>query len=343
MTFVVSQSKINDWRRCRRMYFYKYVLGLIKKEQPIPFTEGTWVHNVLEAHYLGKDWRAVHIKEARAARKFSITRDQREFYAARAKGIMTVLKGYFLHYKDDPYTFFPDQIEEELQADLCKGIIFRGKLDMSLVVTSKGKAAVMDHKFTGNIPSYNHKFADVQGIMYPWLVKEVHGTKIEKMVWNYILKTTPTVPEITKAGKIHRGRLNTWPEFYMEAVKNAEGEKGPDREIVRKLQANKRRWFKRSEMTVRPEVEKQVVSEVASTAREMLRIGGKKKERNHTFLCENCQYKDLCETELKGLDSERIKKTRYTQERDSYHASKTDTGEKGTKKSRTGRRTTVRR
>src|SRR5690606_31309652 len=45
----VSNSSIKTWRKCKREYYYKFILKLEKKRAPAPLYKGKIIHELLEA------------------------------------------------------------------------------------------------------------------------------------------------------------------------------------------------------------------------------------------------------------------------------------------------------
>src|SRR4051812_32060336 len=55
----LSNSKVKTFRRCERQYYYKYVKKLRPKRKAVQLERGTWIHEMLQAHYDGEGWKGV--------------------------------------------------------------------------------------------------------------------------------------------------------------------------------------------------------------------------------------------------------------------------------------------
>src|SRR5438105_4525205 len=82
-----NQSKVKIWRRCEKQYAFRYDYApdgkeMTPKRATLPLTRGTWMHELLEAHYLewagveDETWQDRH--EAKAAQFEELFLEERE-------------------------------------------------------------------------------------------------------------------------------------------------------------------------------------------------------------------------------------------------------------------------
>lgn len=293
-----SQSKIKCWRRCHKQYRYKYDQGLIRRQSPVALARGITLHEMLDAHVLGKDWRTpLETYRQNYHRMFS---EERESFSTPEE-LESIFLRYQAFYKDDGLNY-EGRTEIEVQVEY-QGLVFKGIID-KLPRDNQGRVFVCDHKTHRIIPDEDARFSDIQTILYYWALRQ-NGEQVDGVLWDYIRTKTPTVPEKLKSGGISkRANIDTDVETYLKAIHDNGLDPADYQDMLEKVKRNV--FFKRiylpkpNEMLVQS-----VVNDFFSTANEI--IHSKSEVRNLTKDCKRCSYYQLCTAEVRGLDTKFIK------------------------------------
>ena len=97
--FEVHQSTIKTWRRCKRAYYYRYILRLVKRVTGSPLRRGTLAHQMIEDHANGKSpWKALRKFRREYNRMFQ---EEKEEYGNLPLVTARLMAGYFRWYKED--------------------------------------------------------------------------------------------------------------------------------------------------------------------------------------------------------------------------------------------------
>jgi hypothetical protein len=227
VTPVTTQSMIKAFRMCPREAYYKYYLRLSPKVASIPLTRGKWIHSVLEAHYLGNDWREVH---AALTHKFSLLMDEeKEKLGDLPREIEILLASYFWHYSAPEFygtEWTVHEVERLIEARMPNGHLFRGKVDM--IVENEFGLWIVDHKTHGRLPNWEYRMLDEQSTLYTWAARE-NDIPVQGFIWNYI--TTKPFPkyEVLKNGSSFYAKSLGADSTYValtRSIKRAQAEYG---------------------------------------------------------------------------------------------------------------------
>lgn len=240
ITPVSSQSMIKSFRQCPREAYYKYALRLSPKVSSLPLERGKWVHSLLEAFYLGEDWKKVHKKYTK---KFNdLFDEEKEKLGDLPREIEKLMESYFWFYGDPKfkgYNWVVHEVEFKVEAMMPNGHMFRGVVDM--IIEDEYGIWLVDHKTHGRLPDWNYRMMDDQSGMYIWAAREM-GIPVRGFIWNYISTTGFPKYKVLKNGsafyKASIGAESCYPVF-VKAVKAAKAEnpdvflaKPEDKEVV---------------------------------------------------------------------------------------------------------------
>jgi hypothetical protein len=308
MTHYFSHSKVKAFRRCKKVYDYKYLQGLERRQAPHQLARGVIIHSLIDAHCLGNDYKPL-LEEYRE--KYSgLWDDEAEGYSSPDE-IESLFLRYLKHWSKDTLKY-----EKRSEVDLRvihkeSGLGFHGILD-KIPSDFSGRKWVMDHKTHKVLPDEATRFADIQTVLYHWAAGEagVIDPNRDGVMWDYIRTKPPAVPEVLKSGKglSRRANMDTDFDTYMgEILKNGFDPADYVDELNR---ARDNTFFMRIKLpSPNKDMVKQVVEEFFDTAQEIL--DSKKFPRNMTRDCKSCSYFQVCQAELRGLDSSFIRKSMY--------------------------------
>lgn len=174
---------------------------------------------------------------------------------------------------------------------------------------------VLTHNTHKVLPDEDARFSDIQTVLYYWAMRE-RGDKVDGILWDYIRTKPPTAPEVLKNGTLSkRKNIDCDSDTYLAAIiKN--GLNRDDYSDMLALTA-KNTFFKRVFLpNPAEELITNVVEDFFISAREILQHDGKKFCRNMTKDCKMCTYYSVCSAEIRGVDSEFIKKQIFTIRKD---------------------------
>lgn len=322
--FKVSQSKVKNWLKCRQAYHYREVEGLRRKKPSRPLTFGSLVHELLDVHINGRDWKK-HLKliEKRDAKLFQSGREE---YGDIVTDVRVIMEEYHLFHRNDglEYIRFENkQAEHAFEVPLTKTILMKGKID-AFARMPNGLAALMEHKTFNFMPSEDHRWRNMQSGIYHHVAKLL-GVKLDGTLWDYIRSKPPGTPPLLKDGSTSIKDLETLPT-HLEAVLKERKQTGKYGFLVKKAEANRKKWFSRTFNRKRPEVIKFLSEQFIETAKEMEQLHGKSKTMTIDRHCEWCEFEPLCRALIQGHDVDFIKKGEYRVEenRFDYHEDKTE-------------------
>jgi len=298
-----SHSKVRTWRRCPKMYDYKYEQGLIRKTAPAALLRGVTYHEMLDAKVMGMDPMEALVAYTKIYNE--LWDEEKEKYPSPEE-LTSLYHRYVEHYKDDTLNY-NGRSEIEVTAEY-RGIKFLGIID-KIPEDEAGRVWVMDHKTHKVIPDENNRFSDLQTVLYWWALRE-QGEETDGVLWDYIRTKPPAVVEVLKKGGLTR-RVNLDSDYttYMKAIIDNELDPADYQEELNRVKRNI--FFKRVYLP-RPNEEliQEVVGEFFTTAQEI--ENSTSKVRNMTRDCSSCSYFQLCQAELRGLDGSFIKKQVFT-------------------------------
>lgn len=210
---ITTHSMIKTMRRCPKQTQYKYVDRLKPRSLGRPLTYGKWMHWLLEAHYKGEDWRAVHAElSAKYSELFDEDKEKLGNLPVDCKNLML---SYLWHYKNENWKVH--EVEFMVECEWPDGGIYRGRVDM-LVEDDYG-LWIVDHKNHKNLPSGSFRLKDSQSGLYVWAARKM-GIPVSGFIWNY-LKTAPAaVPQLVKDGsRFYKKMGDTTYLVYLKEIK----------------------------------------------------------------------------------------------------------------------------
>lgn len=314
MSFEVSQSKIKTWRHCKKAYDYKYIQKLTKKFKPMPYLRGDIVHQMLEAHYTGKNPWNIYRKIIKENEK--PLRIYQEEYGDLANNLKVLMEGYFSFYEDEKLT--PLKVEYEFRVKLVNNIYITGKIDM--IAKHQKMKWLGEHKCHNNIPNSSIiPVANIQSPLYLWAYEKESGQQLDGVMWNYLLGRPLSTPELLKNGEMSRRASNTTWTLYKKALKEAKLDPNDYIDMKEKLKGNEELIYQRKLIPKNQTIINSVVEDYKTTALEIQRLAGKDTTRNLGHDCDRCEFKMLCMAQLQGHDYNFILKSDFKKREKNGH------------------------
>ena len=300
-----SQSKIKAFRRCRKIYDYKYNQGLTRRTAPATLSRGVTFHEMLDAPVMGKDWREP--LERYRQEYQGLWSDETENYSSPEE-LESLYLRYHKHWANDGLDY--RGLSEIPIETTHRGIKFKGIID-KLPRDQMGRIWLMDHKTHKILPDEDARFSDIQTVLYYWALRE-EGEQVDGVMWDYIRTKPPAVPETLKSGGLSkRANIDTDYDTYLGEIQRLGLNPADYQDILTKLKQGKKVFFQRVKLPTPSEtLVSSVVNDFFDTAEQILEATTF--ERNMTRDCKSCSYYQLCSAEVRGLDSEFIKRQLFT-------------------------------
>lgn len=321
---ISTHSMLKTFRRCPKQAEFKYVHRLKPRILGKPLSRGKWMHELLEIHHGGGDWRAHH--EKLCAKFDQMFDEEKDYYGDMPTEIRRIMESYIWHYKNDPWKFV--KVEEQIEAELPDGTIYRGKVDA--IIENQFGLWLVDHKTHKTLPDHTFRLLDAQSALYLWAAQQ-SGIPVLGFIWNYIRWKAPSVPKLLKSGeRISDSVTDTdYPTMY-RALKKYKAEnpqfkvREQDRARLRMLQAQRYEFgkpqtstfFRRDVLEKDPAMLARVVRENYHTSLRMHSYDFTQEDavervvdRSCVF---SCSYTDICTAQLMGGNIKPLIKQNYT-------------------------------
>ena len=302
-----SQSRIKTYRRCPKAHEYRYVQGLTRRRSGPQLSRGVTLHELLDARALGKPIEPILKSYLKMYEE--LWDEEKEDYSS-PDDLHSIYNRYCQKYQGEGLDY-RQKSEIEVTASMGKRL-FKGFID-KLPQDQMGRVWVCDHKSHKVIPDESARFSDIQTVLYFWAARE-NGEKVDGILWDYIRTKPPTVPELLKKGGLTRRKdLDSDYDTYLAAIKK-HGLNPQDYQA--ELERCKSRVFFHRVYLPKPgeDLIREVVDDFFNTAIQIDRsLETGVAPRNMTRDCKSCSYYSICSLEVRGMDTDLVRKQMYIQ------------------------------
>lgn len=216
---LLRSHEIMDWKRCPKMWFWKWRMGLVPKERSLGALDlGSWLHDSLAPWYkMDPSARTVatlmerYRRVVRSSVQENIPSHVLEKGRELAKLGQEMLKAYARHYQGDKDwdvigAEIPLEVEITDQDGRTLGV-YRMKLDLAVRERSTGKIWIVEHK-SAKVIRTEHLSIDGQARPYGSLAEiamkrsGILGKResIEGILYNFLRKALPDPREVNAEG-----------------------------------------------------------------------------------------------------------------------------------------------
>lgn len=319
--YVTSHSELKLARKCSKAHDYKYNQKLKRRKPSRPAFIGTILHEMLDAYtmakidpnYVGDPWKVLKKYEEQYAKLF---REEKEEFGDIPQMATRIFEGYLRRWRRDGYRYHASEVR--METDIAPGIKLVFIIDKILTLPD-GRRFLMDHKFHRQIPGPEDRYSDIQTVLYFWgYNREVSkADQLDGIIWDYGRMKAPTEPELLKNGKelSRRANIDCDAHTYLEAIKRHGFKPGDYADFLKTLEGKERSFFERVLLPAPPKTMiEQVVEDARQTAvirQELGRAGISPRDGMGKFNCKTCDFRTLCEAELRGLDADFVRKRDY--------------------------------
>jgi hypothetical protein len=267
---------------------------------------GSWMHELLEAHYKGESWKKVHKKRAIEFR--NLFEEQREELGEDLpERCLRLMRSYLRYWKQEDSYFTVVDAELDEIITLPNGLEFHVIIDLIVEDSRTGLLWVWDHKNRKSFESSDNMLLDPQLTNYYSAAKIMGYTPLGGVVYNEIRTKAPVVPKLTGKTRQLERRMNIDTDVYtyMSALRRYGFDPGDYSKVLRHLaKLEHERFFRRVKMPKDPPMLRTMRRELESSARE-IQIAERAERFPRTFdaSCKwQCEFKNLCIAELHGAD-----------------------------------------
>lgn len=332
-TLRVSYSRVRKWRECHRAHWYRYVRRLRKKRKSIPLLMGSVIHECIEMHHETGDYSGVLAEFRETYDK--LWNEEKAELGDLPGNVEKIIARYVDHYKDDglvyPIRRRGRKTEIPVRFWMDNRTEFVGYID-AYPQDKQKRNWLQDHKAPKRMPDEDSRFSDYQFAIYVWAAPQVGLPEPDGILWDYIKRTPPKLPETLKDGTISKRQIDSdYPTFMAEVTRVlgegvSVGKKDPKiitpadyEEFASNLPGGRNYSgddpFLRRIPLPNPskELVRNTVDDFKRTVEDIRMHGPTGNDRNPTRMCKSCEYFLICAAELRGLDTEFILKSEYTE------------------------------
>jgi RecB family exonuclease len=310
----ISFSEMKSFRRCPQQHHYKYNEKLRRKRKAKPLLTGEILHAMLEAKFsLDAEKTPLEVLKDYGKKYKALFREEQEMYGEDfIPDLKRIFEGYERQYKDEELK--TEAIEEKIETDLTDDIQFIGYID-SRAVDKHGRRWLIERKTHKTIPDEDRRFSDLQTVLYLWGYNRMNPKmRIDGVMWDYLRSKAPSIPEQLKKGGLSIAKnVDTDYETYLSEIRRLGLNPADYAERLETLRQQENPFFRRVFLPSPPKVlVESVVEDMRRTAILIKRLGDTPLYRNMTHECSSmCEFYSLCQAELRGLDSNFVRKTEY--------------------------------
>ena len=321
----ISFSEVSSYRRCPKQWEYRYLKRIKRKFKGVRLLRGEILHEMLNAYvnskiikgYDGNDpW---DVLEEYADKFGAYFEEERDMHGDIIGDCGKIFEGYLRKYRKDPLTYEASEIKVEL--DLSKlgsgaiNVTFIGFID-KIARDAQDRRWIVGHNVLNYMHTAGERCAEQRLLLYGWAYgMENPKDKLDGVCWDDARAKAPTEPEVLKSGELSkRKNLDCDPYTYLKVIRRERLDAKQYVDMLELLEGKEDTFFERVFLP-KPSTNMiiEVVNDFLQTAAEIQakRDGGRCARSMSTFNCNTCEFRTLCEAEVRGLDSDFIMKSEY--------------------------------
>lgn len=333
-----SWSEVNLYRRCPAAHDYRYNQRLQRKRPIIPMLVGKILHEMLDTHVNAKRFKNVSkdawdVLEEYAQQYRAFFEEEREEHGDIPGNCERLFESYLRTYKDDDLDY--EETETFVATDISDSLRFVGYIDK--VATDQAQRRwLMDHKFHKSIPDAEHRFHELQLILYLWAWNRWNSDRpADGICWDYVRTAPPTEPTVLKSGELsQKASIRCDRSTYEAAIKRENLDPKPYAKFLKHLEKNDLLFFERVFLPAPKKAQIDIIVEdFRTTALTIQHMKGIAPRHMSKFNCQGCEFKQVCEAEVRGLDANFVRKAHY-QPREKFSGKKESKKKAGKKRSK---------
>lgn len=318
----ISTSQASQLRTCEQAAVYGTVRNLTRKVRPVPMDRGSWLHLMIAAHYLDREFRPglrgwegawTFLKQQWDAEAAPEGREVDVPAEAR-----TIMQAYLHHWKvlaaeTGAEDFETVAVEPPVVAEYeSRRAIFRVKATIDLIGKDRdGHYFIMEHKSGKEFP-YTAKLLTLEPQVTAQIAAaRAAGYPVTYGVYNYLRTVPPTVPEVVdKGSRLSNRKISTDYRTYLRAIREAGLDPADYREKLTELRdPEKSDFFRR--VIVAPRHERVAAIQARDMMRSAVRLQWLRDHPDHAireglsqgdWVCGRCMFQPLCYAEMEDVN-----------------------------------------
>jgi hypothetical protein len=294
------------------MYRYKYVQKLRKKIKAIQLFRGSWLHDLLQHHYDGEDWKVRHKELTKEF--YNLFEEEREEYGDLPNECLRIMRGYLRRWKAEDSKWHVVDSEMNETITLPNGVEFNFIID--LVVEEDGGLWIVDHKTVKSFMDADFMLIDAQLARYHYALEQLGGyTPLRGIIFNELRTKPPAIPAVLVSGGLsQRKNIDTDVSTYLREIRRHGLDPEDYRDTLLRLARTKENdFFRRTRLPKDRPLTRQLMRELGWTAMEIQRAEARQHfPRTPDKSCTwGCDYSDICIVELFGGDPTQLIKSNF--------------------------------
>ncbi len=321
----ISFSEVSSYRRCPKAWEYRYLKRLKKKFKGVRLLKGEILHEMLNAYVNQKIIKGYNeadpwdVLEAYAEMYSTYFEEERDLHGDVIGDCGKIFEGYLRKYRRDTLTYEASEVKVEVDlSKLGSGALpvkFIGFID-KIARDPQKRRWIVDHKFLKSIPTADDRFSELQLLLYVWAYGMQHPKeKLDGVCWDYARSKAPTEPEVLKKGGLSkRKNLDCDPYTYLKAIRREGLDATEYVDMLELLEGKEDTFYERVFLpTPSTDMIIEVVNDFLQTAAEIqIKRDDRRCARSmSSFNCSTCEYRLICEAEVRGLDHLFIRQSEY--------------------------------
>lgn len=309
---ILSNSKVNTWRKCHYSYYLKYKEKLVKKSKAGALFRGSMLHECLEAYNNGKSWKKVYKKYLEQFNKDYFAEEIEEMGNV-PKMVYDLMESYVEYYKDeeDELEYLVNELHFELP--LIKDVSIQGYIDAVVRRKSDNSIWAMETKTYAREPDPDFLIFNNQSALYNWALQQLYpDEKIGGTLWNIIKAKQPSEPTILKSGEVSKRGLDSTPLMVRNWLLGNNFNPEDYQELLEKVSYND--FFSRYYIRTSDKVINSIMQDFKDSGEQILsnqKLNFFIKDKNLNRDCTWCNYKEICHAELEDNDVDFIRTKMY--------------------------------
>lgn len=306
----VSYSSDKTLARCEMMYHYRYERRLKPRVKKVGLYRGDWMHKLLEYYRRNHKWKS-EFKRIKAKMWDNLFDEEREDYGNDFPALTAELFSHYVEYwaeEDKRYELV--SLEQLFEMETKAGFPIKWKMDAIYKDLDNGEMLLFENKNKKAIPDSEERLLQPQPHTYAYLYEKLTGTRISRIVWDYIRTKPVPRPKVNKNGNLSIRKVDTDQRGYLLSLSEA-GIHPTDSEEWQAIKAHVDSLpptlsLERVKNQVNYKLGQRFATEWIERARRAQDI--KKPLLTYTKDCKwDCDYYNLCQSDMRGgRDSEMI-------------------------------------
>jgi hypothetical protein len=266
-------------------------------------------------HNDGEDWKLRHKELTRQF--YNLWEEEREELGDLPRDCMRIMASYLRTYKGDADRYHVIDSELDEVVTLPNGLRLNVVVDVVLEDLIDGGVWLRDYKTRDKFTRAENMMLDPQMTLYFWAMEHMGYKPIRGAQYDEIRTKAPTRPSLLKTGGLSKARsIDTDVWTYMREIQRHQLNPADYSDILRHIAVNQKdRFFRRTPIPKDRPVVKTTMKEAVQTAQE-IQAAERRGRFPRTFdnSCSwQCEYRDLCITELYGGNIEPLVKMNFEQ------------------------------